>query len=68
MTISAAASSVTPLNGGAMFEAQSMSVFNSRGFSNEDAEDMALEMRKIFEKNTTKGEEVQNEEKHDHSG
>ena len=67
MTISAVTSSVAPINGGAMFEAQSMSVFNSRGFSDQVAEDMALEMRKIFEQNTTKGKEDTNEEKHTHN-
>lgn len=65
MTISAAAQSVTPLNGGAMFEAQSMSVFNSEGFSDTQAEDLAEKMRKLFESNTRK--EDKNEEKHTHN-
>lgn len=71
MRIDAISKSYTPLNGGAMFEAQSMSVFNSQGFSQERSEDLAEKMRKVFEqhttKNTTTGEEVQNEEKHAHN-
>lgn len=55
MSISAFAASSTPLNGGAMFEAQSLSVFNSKGFSDTEAESMAKDMRKLFEKNTVKG-------------
>lgn len=64
MSISAVSQNYTPLNGGAIFEAQSMSIFNSKGFSNNEAEELAKEMRTLFENNTRK-EDI-NEEKHDH--